>query len=919
MIWLILPLISLLLTLYLIKIYKKDHDKKKLIFVFSFAAISFSYWYPVLEAFNINTGLIGLRFFDWTSVPIIIAVFIAANDFIFKPKNYDRIVKIFFIITLLSFFIPLIPINTITLSSYLRMIVATEIIFATLFGFFKTKDPSFVLFILAITALSIGGMSFLIDDNNLAIFGNMVGLIFLGLIFYVPLKDDHGISSYFSIKEKLLDTKRALNESEYRYQRIFNSVKDAFLIFNLNGNIVDANKKAFEMYQYNEKEFIGLHGKDIVHPNYAKLFKQFKEDVIKHGEFRAESVDIKKDGTPFNVEVRGTDIEYGGQKHLLAIVRDISYRKKAEGQLRESRRQLSTLLNNLPGMAYQCKNDQSWTMNYVSRGCKQLTEYNPDKLLKNKSISYANLIHPEDKDYVSSEVKKAVSQHKPFELIYRICTASGKQKWVWEQGVGVYDDENKLIDLEGFITDITEWKKADDELKKLASYANDYVNLPLDANLYKDLANKIKSLIGSGIVVVNRIENKDTMLVETIVGISEKKLAFVNKFLGKKIIGNPISNVPNYAKEILTKGSLVEVPGGLNGLFFNRLSNQAAKTIEKMMGINKIYSIGLRHEQELFGNVVIVLTDNVQINKSAIEAIANQAAVVLDKRRAWEKLQNAHNEIREMNQQLEKKVEQRTKQIEQLLKQKDEFINQLGHDLKNPLGPMMNLLPVIDNHITDEKDKEIIQVIQRNVGYMKNLVQKTLELARLNSPNTTLTKTTILLSDLIDQIISQNRYLFSEKQIDISNKIPQKMTVFADKLRLEELINNLLNNAVKYSKNNGKIIISANATDENVTISITDKGIGMTNEQIEHVFDEFYKADESRHDFDSSGLGMAICKRIVEKHGGEIWAESLGLDEGSTFYFSLPKKETQADHSNQHNRKKDDIHKEIDEILQQIQ
>jgi len=68
-------------------------------------------------------------------------------------------------------------------------------------------------------------------------------------------------------------------------------------------------------------------------------------------------------------------------------------------------------------------------------------------------------------------------------------------------------------------------------------------------------------------------------------------------------------------------------------------------------------------------------------------------------------------------------------------------------------------------------------------------------------------------------------------------------------------------------------------------------GIGMTNEHLEHVFDEFYKADSSRHDFDSSGLGMPICKRIVERHGGKIWAESKGPGKGSTFYFTIPKKE----------------------------
>ncbi|MBS3802481.1 MAG: PAS domain-containing sensor histidine kinase, partial [Candidatus Thermoplasmatota archaeon] len=703
-----------------------------------------------------------------------------------------------------------------------------------------------------------------------------------------------------------------------RYLRIFNAAKDAFLIFDLNGNIIEANEKAFEMYGYSPKEFSSLSGKDIVHPDYAHLFIEFKESVLSSGEFQTESVDIKKDGTSFNVEIRGADIEYNGRKHLLAIVRDVSNRKKSEDQLKKSRRQLATLMSNLPGMAYQCLHDEKWTMKYVSSGCKNLTEFNADDLVENKNISYNELIVPQDRKYVYQTVTKALNNHESFEMTYRINTSSGKEKWVWEQGVGVFSEDGSIIDIEGFITDITEWKKSDEELQKIAQFANDYVSLPLDVNLYEDLGNKIKSLIGSGIVAVNRITDENTMYLESILGISDKKLAVVNKLLGNQHVGKPISKIPSDAKELLTSGSLVRVSHGVSGLFFNRISKSVSKAIEKMVHITGIYSIGLRYESELFGNIVIVLTDETHLNKNAIEAIVNQAAVVLDKQKAWKELQDAHEEIRAMNLHLEKKVKQRTERIEQLLKQKDEFINQLGHDLKNPLGPLVNLIPIIEKHSMNQKDKEILNVIQRNVGYMKNLVQKTLELARLNSPNTKLSKTNFSLNSVIRNIISQNKYLFEKKQIAVESNISSQITVYADQLRIEELFNNLLNNAVKYSKEYGKIIISSSESEKMITISIKDDGMGMTSEQIDHVFDEFYKADESRHDFESSGLGMAICKRIVEKHGGTIWVESSGLDKGSVFYFTLPHKSistTSFEPRNEHKKTKN-VHEKIDLLLQ---
>jgi len=123
----------------------------------------------------------------------------------------------------------------------------------------------------------------------------------------------------------------------------------------------------------------------------------------------------------------------------------------------------------------------------------------------------------------------------------------------------------------------------------------------------------------------------------------------------------------------------------------------------------------------------------------------------------------------------------------------------------------------------------------------------------------------------------------------IDNKIKDNLVVKADKLRLEELFDNLMVNAVKYSPKGGIITIDAKEDRDFVRISIKDTGIGMNEDQLNHIFKEFYKTDQSRHDFDSSGLGLPICKSIVEKHGGKIWAESSGLGKGTKMEFTIPK------------------------------
>ena len=248
----------------------------------------------------------------------------------------------------------------------------------------------------------------------------------------------------------------------------------------------------------------------------------------------------------------------------------------------------------------------------------------------------------------------------------------------------------------------------------------------------------------------------------------------------------------------------------------------------------------------------------------------------------------ARKELDALNKNLEKRIKERTNEVEQLLKQKDEFINQLSHDLKSPLNPLTILLPILEKQESDPKKVEILQVLKRNVEYMRNIAIKTLELARLNSPKTKFSLEKINFKDEIQRIIQNKKNLFTSKNLEIKNNVMDKIFVKADKLRLEELFSNLLENSVKYSNEKGLIILDVKKENDFIKISIKDNGIGMTKNQLKHAFEEFYKADTSRHDFESSGLGLSICKKIVERHNGKIWMESAGLGKGATVFFTLP-------------------------------
>jgi diguanylate cyclase (GGDEF)-like protein/PAS domain S-box-containing protein len=143
----------------------------------------------------------------------------------------------------------------------------------------------------------------------------------------------------------------------------------------------------------------------------------------------------------------------------------LSSLRHARDELAETLRRFSTLLSNLPGMVYRCRNDRDWTMEFVSDGCLALTGYPPSDFIENRLRSYAQIIAPEDRERVWEESQRALAARVPSQLEYRIRTADGAEKWVWEQGREVYDSNGELIAIEGFITDISERRRAEQALR----------------------------------------------------------------------------------------------------------------------------------------------------------------------------------------------------------------------------------------------------------------------------------------------------------------------------------------------------------------------------------------------------------------------------------------------------------------------
>lgn len=254
---------------------------------------------------------------------------------------------------------------------------------------------------------------------------------------------------------------RELERTEGRYRTLVETASEGIFITDPEGRYIDVNPSGCEMLGYSREEILSLRISDLI-PAEDLREKPVPFEELRSGEaMLSERRLIRKDGTLMDAEISGR-VQPDG--NLLGVVRDVTSRRETERALRESERALSTLMRNLPGMAYRCTCDPGWPIVFASEGSAALTGYEPEALMSGR-VSTEAMTHSEDRPRLLAEVERAIEEHRSFELAYRIRSRDGKEKWVWEKGMGVYDESGRPVALEGFIADITERERISTELR----------------------------------------------------------------------------------------------------------------------------------------------------------------------------------------------------------------------------------------------------------------------------------------------------------------------------------------------------------------------------------------------------------------------------------------------------------------------
>ena len=265
-----------------------------------------------------------------------------------------------------------------------------------------------------------------------------------------------------------------LRDGEAQVRAMMDATLESIFMMDAGGAVLIANDTVAKRLGVTLGQLVGHNMFDFLPPEVAVRRRAEVEQVLSTG--KPVRFEDERLGRWLDHQINPVLDGSGRVTRVVAFGRDITERKQAEEQLQEHERQLATLLRNLPGMAYRCRNDQNWTMAFVSYGCLELTGYAVEDLLNNQRVSYASLIVAEDQARVWEEVQRAVREQRSFQLHYRIRTATGQQKWVWERGGGVFAADGTLEALEGIIADITERKLAEEQLLETNAYLENLIN-----------------------------------------------------------------------------------------------------------------------------------------------------------------------------------------------------------------------------------------------------------------------------------------------------------------------------------------------------------------------------------------------------------------------------------------------------------
>jgi signal transduction histidine kinase/DNA-binding response OmpR family regulator len=278
-------------------------------------------------------------------------------------------------------------------------------------------------------------------------------------------------------------------------------------------------------------------------------------------------------------------------------------------------------------------------------------------------------------------------------------------------------------------------------------------------------------------------------------------------------------------------------------------------------------------------------------DRALIVTVAGYLAVALDNARAYRNLEQLAQSLEDRVQERTQELQAANEKLRELDQLKSAFVSIVSHELRTPIssirGYVENMLDGLTGNLT-EKQTRYLSRIRHNTERLTRMINDLLDLSRIESGRLELHPVALHVEDLVDETVEGLQFNAGEKHISLklarSEPLPQ---VRADRDKLGQILTNIIQNAVKFTPVGGHIDVNLTRTDDFVQFSVSDSGCGISPEEVDKVFDKFYRCANTASNTPGAGLGLSITKSLVELHGGRIWLES-SVGTGTTFYFTIP-------------------------------
>jgi len=703
-----------------------------------------------------------------------------------------------------------------------------------------------------------------VDDEEVRLLAKD-GTIKYGLISSSVFWEDGQFIHTRCFTRDITDRKK-IEEAFRLKERELRSITDtvpSLLAFIDKGHRYRFNNQAYHTWFGESPELIyGKHIRDVAGEETYQSIRPYLEQALAGQPSRYEiKVRLKNSGERF---VSGTYTPHyndGGEiEGVVSNVHDITEHRLAELKVQESEQRFRALADTTPVMIWTA--NVSKERDYFN---KTWLEFTGKTLEQEQGFQWISNIHPDDQKNFIDTYHKFFNARQPFKIEYRLRHHDGQYCWVLSHAVPRFTRDNKFIGYLGSVVEIHDRKEFEERLGFLAKVGSIlFESLDYETTL-QNLANFIVPNFADW-CTVTLFENHRQKST-TIAHKDSEKVQWAHE-INKRFPADLYA--PYGTGKVLRTGQSEIYPEVTDGQLRQTAHSPEHLEILRKLNMSSAMLVPIKSPSKTLGVIEFITTEShhkyTRQDLVFAEELARNAAVAIENAQLYKKIQESDNA-------------------------KTQFLSMLAHELRNPMAPILSSLELMQFQAEhDPAMRETTGVMTRQVKQMSRLLDDLLDVSRIIHGKIKLNKNDVDLNTIATYAIETTRPLKEEFKHTLSVSLPSRpLEIYADSVRLEQIIVNLLNNAYKYTKPGGTVWLTITQQNNQAVIRVKDNGIGIASTMMPKIFELFGQADNSLdRSYGGMGIGLTLVKSLVEMHNGTIEVQSAGLGQGSEFIVRFP-------------------------------